>query len=329
MAVLISGGAGYIGSHTVQEFLESGERVIVLDNLSKGHAEAVPSGVTLEKVDLAETDKVVNILRQYNVDAVVHFAASSLVGESMSRPKEYYHNNVKGTLSLLDAALQAHVKYIVFSSTAAVYGDCRDIPITETCATVPTNVYGRTKLMIETILRDYDSAYGLKFCALRYFNAAGAYKGGSIGEDHSPETHLLPIIFQVLLGQRKELTIFGDDYPTPDGTCIRDYIHVTDLANAHVLSLAYLRNGGESQSFNLGNGKGFSVKEVLQEVEKVSGKKVPYHIGERRLGDPPVLIASSEKIMKTLNWKPRYNTLEQIVESAWRWHSSHPDGFKS
>lgn len=245
----------------------------------------------------------------------------------MSSPAKYYRNNVAGTLSLLETAIQTGVKHIVFSSTAATYGEPEEVPIKEDAVKKPTSVYGKTKLVIEEMLRDFDQAYGLKYTALRYFNAAGAHESGTIGEDHTPETHLIPIIMQVLVGRREKVSIFGTDYPTPDGTCIRDYIHVTDLADAHILALEAMQQGAPSTVYNLGNGNGFSVKEVIDTVEKVTGKKVAREEGERRPGDPAVLIASSEKIIRDLGWNPRFNKLEDIVASAWKWHESHPDGF--
>ena len=326
MAILITGGAGYIGSHTARELKDQGREIVIYDNLSRGHREAVKD-MPLVVGDLMDTALLVKTLEQYEVDSVIHFAAESQVGESMVDPQKYYINNVSGTLNLLKAMNEKQVKKIVFSSTAATYGEPERIPIDEASAKIPTNVYGRTKLMMEQILDDYDMAYGLKYVALRYFNAAGAHVSGEIGEHHSPETHLIPIIMQVLLGQRDEISIFGTDYPTPDGTCIRDYIHVTDLAHAHILALDALYNGMESNVYNLGNGNGFSVKEVIDTVEKVTGKKIARAEKDRRAGDPAVLIASSHKIIKELGWNPRYNTLDKIIETAWNWHSNYPNGF--
>jgi len=326
MSILVTGGAGYIGSHTVKELVARGKEVVVYDNLSKGHREAVQD-CPLVVGDLFDAPKLEQTIQENGVDSMIHFAADSLVGESMSSPAKYYRNNVAGTLSLLETAMQTGVKYIVFSSTAATYGEPEEVPIKEDAAKNPTSVYGKTKLVIEGMLSDFDRAYGLKYTALRYFNAAGAHESGSIGEDHTPETHLIPIIMQVLLGRREKLTIFGTDYPTPDGTCIRDYIHVTDLADAHILALEALQQGAPSTVYNLGNGNGFSVREVIDTVEKVTGKKVAWEEGERRPGDPAVLIASSEKIIRELGWNPRFNKLEDIVASAWKWHESHPDGF--
>jgi UDP-glucose 4-epimerase len=261
------------------------------------------------------------------VDSVIHFAAYSLVGESMTNHAKYYHNNVAGTLSLLDAMIAENVKYLVFSSSAATYGDCGDGLITEDSPQNPTSVYGQTKLMMEQFMKDYDNAYGMKYVALRYFNAAGAHESGEIGEAHNPESHLIPLILQVPNGKRECINVFGDDYPTPDGTCVRDYIHVTDLADAHIRALEYLKNGGKSTHYNLGNGNGFSVKEVIDTVEKVVGKEIKRNMVERRAGDPASLVASSEKIKRELGWKPKFDSLETIVASAWKWHSTHKDGF--
>lgn len=328
MAVLVTGGAGYIGSHTVRELQKLGRKVVVYDNLSRGHREAV-QGAPLVVGDLLDFERLEKTIREYEVTSVIHFAADSQVGESMVHPEKYYFNNVTGTLNLLKAMKNNGVKRIVFSSSAATYGEPEAVPITEDLPKNPTSVYGRTKWMMEQIMNDYDKAYGLKYIALRYFNAAGADPDADIGEDHHPETHLIPIIMQVLLGKRESVSIFGVDYPTPDGTCIRDYIHVTDLASAHILALDALENGKESSVYNLGNGNGFSVKEIIDTVEKVTGKKVPRVEAERRPGDPAVLIASSQKIMKELGWKPKFNRIEQIIETAWRWHESHPNGFNT
>lgn len=324
--ILVTGGAGYIGSHTVRELRERGMDVVVYDNLSTGHIESI--GDTLfVKGDLFDVELLRKTFREYGVDSVIHFAAYSLVGESMVNPAKYYHNNVAGTLALLDAMLAENVKYLVFSSSAATYGDCGDGLITENSPQNPTSVYGQTKLMMEQFMQDYDKAYGMKYVALRYFNAAGAHASGEIGEAHNPESHLIPLILQVSNGKREQINIFGDDYPTHDGTCIRDYIHITDLADAHIKALEYLKNGGKSTYYNLGNGNGFSVKEVIDTVEKVVGSPVKKQVVERRPGDPASLVASSEKIQKELGWKPKYDTLDSIVASAWKWHSTHPDGF--
>ncbi len=327
MSVLVVGGAGYIGSHTVRELQKSGKEVVVYDNLSKGYRDAV-NGYTLVVGDLLDQKCLMETIEKYQVDSVIHFAAFIEVGESMTDPEKYYLNNVSGTLSLLQVMRKTGVNRIVFSSTAAVYGEPEEVPITERCPKHPSSVYGNTKWMMEQILRDYDMAYGLKYTALRYFNACGAHVDGSIGEAHTPESHLIPIILQVLLGQREKVFIFGDDYDTPDGTCVRDYIHVTDLASAHVLSLKRLENGGSSTAYNLGNGNGFSVKEVIATVEKVTGEKVKVEMAKRRPGDPAVLIAGSKRAMEELHWKPEYQSLDKIIETAWSWHKNHPNGYR-
>ena len=326
--ILVTGGAGYIGSHTVRELRERGMDVVVYDNLSTGHIEAI-GDTPFVKGDLFDVELLRKTFRDYKVDSVIHFAAYSLVGESMTNPAKYYHNNVAGTLSLLDAMIAEGVKYLVFSSSAATYGDCGDGLITEESPQNPTSVYGQTKLMMEQFMQDYDKAYGMKYVALRYFNAAGAHISGEIGEAHNPESHLIPLILQVPNGKREQINIFGEDYPTHDGTCIRDYIHVTDLADAHIKALEYLKNGGKSTHYNLGNGNGFSVKEVIDMVEKVVGKPVKRCIAERRAGDPASLVASSEKIQRELGWKPRFANLEDIVATAWKWHSTHKNGFEN
>lgn len=305
MPILVTGGAGYIGSHTVKELTKNNTQVIVYDSLVKGYREAV-SGVPLVVGNIFDEKLLDKTIKEYNIQSVIHFAAYSLVGESMSDPQMYYHNNVCGTLSLLKVMLQNNVKKLAFSSTAAVYGEPVEIPITEESPKVPTNVYGKTKLMIENILDDYDKAYGLKYISLRYFNASGAEESGEIGEDHAPETHLIPLVLQTALGKREAISVYGDDYPTPDGTCIRDYIHVTDLAQAHILALNALEKGRNSQVYNLGNGNGFSVKEVIETAEKVTGIRINKEISARRPGDPAILVASSDRIRKELGWQPRY-----------------------
>lgn len=332
MKILVCGGAGYIGSHTVAALLEEGHHVVVLDNLGTGHMESVQADVTRDAKfyfgDLHNPAVLQQIFRENPIDAVIDFAAFSLVGESVVEPHKYFDNNIGGTLTLL-SQMRAHgVKNIVFSSTAAVYGEPENIPILESDRTCPTNPYGDSKLMVEKILHWFDSAYGIKYIALRYFNAAGAHISGQIGEDHHPESHLLPIILQTALGKRNAIEIYGDDYPTADGTCIRDYIHVSDLADAHILAVKSLLQGGSSGSYNLGNGKGFSVKQVVEAARRVTGLEIKANIAPRRAGDPSVLIASSEKMISTLHWKPRYNQLEKIIETAWKWHQSHPDGYR-
>ncbi|WP_028551320.1 UDP-glucose 4-epimerase GalE [Paenibacillus sp. UNC451MF] len=326
MAILVTGGAGYIGSHTVAELLARNEEVVVVDNLQQGHREAVLGG-KLYVGDLRDAAFMDTVFKENNIEAVIHFAANSLVGESMQNPAKYYHNNVYGTLCLLEKMNEYGVKKIVFSSTAATYGEPENVPIVESDRTLPTNAYGETKLAMEKMMRWFDTAHGIKYVSLRYFNAAGAHESGRIGEDHSPETHLIPIILQVALGQRPHISIFGEDYATPDGTCIRDYIHVTDLSDAHILAVEKLRKGGESSIYNLGNGKGFSVKEVVDIARKVTGHAIPAVVEARRAGDPAVLIASSERTKAELDWQPKRDSLEQIIETAWAWHQSHPNGY--
>ncbi|MBM7871786.1 UDP-glucose 4-epimerase [Clostridium pascui] len=326
MAILVCGGAGYIGSHMVTYLLEKGKDVVVLDNLQKGHKEAVLCE-KFYKGDLRDRSVLDKVFTENNIEAVIDFAADSLVGESVSEPIKYFENNVGGTLSLLGAMKDYEVKNIVFSSTAATYGEPENIPILENDKTFPTNPYGESKLAVEKILKWCDNAYGIKYTALRYFNAAGAHVSGKIGEHHNPETHLIPIILQVALGQRDKIMIFGDDYITEDGTCIRDYIHVYDLASAHLLALERLMNGGESAVYNLGNGKGFSVKEVVEVARRVTGKEIKAEVAPRRAGDPAVLVASSEKAKKELGWKPEFDSLETIMETAWNWHKNNSNGY--
>jgi UDP-glucose 4-epimerase len=327
MAILVTGGAGYIGSHTVLYLKQRCEEVIVLDNLQKGHRDAVLDA-KFYKGDLKDDAILDQIFKTHHIDAVIHFAANSLVGESVEKPLEYYDNNVIGTYHLVKKMIEHGVKKIVFSSTAATYGNPVRVPIQEDDPTVPTNPYGDTKLAIEKMLKWADGAYGLKSVSLRYFNAAGADPEGRIGEDHTPETHLIPIVLQVALGQRDKVSIFGNDYPTEDGTCIRDYIHVMDLAEAHYLALQKLNNTNESGVYNLGNGKGFSVKEVIETCRKVTKREIPVEIAPRRAGDPAVLIASSEKAKRELGWEPKYPSLEEIITHAWNWHKNNPNGFK-
>lgn len=328
MTILVCGGAGYIGSHTVEELITKGEEVIVVDNLQKGHKKAVNPKAKLYIGDLRDQAFLDKVFSENNIEAVMDFAAESLVGESVENPLKYYENNVYGTVCLLKKMNEYHVKKIVFSSTAATYGEPESIPILEEDKTFPTNPYGETKLTVEKMLKWSEAAYGIKYVVLRYFNAAGAHIDGKIGEDHNPETHLIPIILQVALGKRKEIMIFGEDYNTYDGTCIRDYIHVTDLASAHILALKKLKKDNLSVLYNLGNGKGFSVKEIVEAARKVTNKEIPARIVERRKGDPAILVASSDKIVNDLGWKPQYNTLERIIETAWNWHLSHPNGYR-
>lgn len=326
MSVLVCGGAGYIGSHTVAELLDRGENVVIADNLQKGHKEAVLGG-KLMIGDLRDSDFLDKVFTENDIESVIQFAADSLVGESVGDPLKYYNNNVVSTLCLLTKMKQYGVDKIVFSSTAAVYGEPKNVPIMETDPTVPTNPYGETKLSVEKALRWCYEAYDIKYTALRYFNAAGAHISGKIGEDHNPESHLIPIILQAALGKRECITIFGDDYNTEDGTCVRDYIHVTDLADAHILALNKMRKDGKSNIYNLGNGNGFSVKEVVDIAREVSGVDIKAKLGERRPGDPAVLVASAEKAKKELGWQPKYDDLGTIIETAWKWHKDHPNGY--
>lgn len=327
MNVLVTGGAGYIGSHTVLELLNKADNVIVYDNLSKGHAQSVADKALLIEGDIREEDFLKHVLETYEIDCVVHFAADSLVGESMLQPSKYYHNNVLGTLALLDTMHRSGVDKIVFSSTAAVYGQPDKQPITEDMLKLPTNVYGRTKLIIENMLADYYHAYGLHYVALRYFNAAGAQADGHIGEDHQPETHLIPLLLQTAMGQRDSITVFGTDYPTFDGTCIRDYIHVGDLATAHVLAVECLLAGSQPRVYNLGTETGYSVKQVIDTAKKVTGIDFAVKEGPRREGDPAVLVAASAAIQRELGWRPVMSGMENIIQTAWRWHQRHPRGF--
>ena len=327
MTILVLGGAGYIGSHTVYALIEKGVDVVVIDNLETGHIEAVHEKARFYKGDIRDRAFVDNVLAKEKIDAVIHFAANSLVGESMVNPLKYYDNNVNGTKVLLQSMVAHGLDKIVFSSTAATYGEPEKVPILETDRTEPTNTYGETKLAMEKMFKWTDRAHGLKYVSLRYFNACGAHVSGKIGEAHFPETHLIPLILQVPLGQREYISIFGDDYDTSDGTCIRDYIHVTDLAQAHILAVDYLMKGNESNIFNLGNGVGFTVKEVIDTARKVTGHEIPAKIAERRAGDPARLIASSDKARQVLLWKPEHADLEEIISTAWNWHKNHPNGY--
>ncbi|CAM2846906.1 UDP-glucose 4-epimerase GalE [Paenibacillus sediminis] len=326
MAILVTGGAGYIGSHTVAQLLARGEEVVVVDNLQTGHRGALLGGKLYEG-DLRDKIFLNNVFAENEIEAVIHFAANSLVGESMQNPVKYYDNNVFGTLCLLEAMNEAGVRKIVFSSTAATYGEPEKVPIEENDRTEPTNVYGETKLMMERMMSWFDRVLGIKYVSLRYFNAAGAHASGKIGEDHRPESHLIPLVLQAALGQRSHISVFGDDYATPDGTCIRDYIHVSDLADAHLLAVDYLKKGGDSDVFNLGNGKGFSVKEVIETAKEVTGRPIPVVMEARRAGDPAILVASSNKARTVLGWDPKWDKLESIIKSAWDWHHEHPHGY--
>ena len=329
MSVLVLGGAGYIGSHTVYELIDKGEEVIIADNLQTGYMKAVHPKAKFYKGDIRDKEFLDSLFQKEKPEAVIHFAANSLVGESMVDPLKYYDNNLYGTMVLLKSMVENKIGKIVFSSTAAIYGEPENIPILETDKTEPSNTYGETKLAMEKLFKWVAQAHGIKYVSLRYFNACGAHKSGNIGEAHNPETHLIPLILQVPNNKRPEIKIFGDDYDTPDGTCIRDYIHVTDLANAHILAIEYLKKGGENNIFNLGNGTGFSVKQVIDISRKVTNHLIPAVICPRRAGDPAKLIASSEKAKNVLKWQPIYTDLETIIESAWRWHKNHPDGYEN
>lgn len=327
MKVLVLGGAGYIGSHTVSELIDAGEEVVIADNLETGHIEAVHKDAAFYQGDIRDRAFVDSVFEKEKIDGVIHFAANSLVGESMTDPLKYYDNNLNGTKVLLQSMVAHGVDKIVFSSTAATYGEPESIPILETDRTEPTNPYGETKLSMEKMMKWTGVAHGLRYVALRYFNACGAHVGGHIGEAHSPESHLIPLILQVPNGQREAINIFGDDYDTKDGTCVRDYIHVTDLAQAHILAMKYLMDGKESDVFNLGNGVGFTVKEVIEAARRVTGHPIPAVVAPRRGGDPAKLIASSAKAKEVLGWKPEHADLEEIIETAWNWHKNHPNGF--
>ena len=328
MSILVCGGAGYIGSHTVHQLVEKGEDVVIVDNLQTGHMGAVNPKAKFYKGDIREAEVLDRIFTENKIDAVVHFAANSLVGESMTNPLKYFNNNVYGMQVLLEAMVRHGIDKIVFSSTAATYGEPERIPIMEDDRTEPTNPYGQSKLIMEKMMKWVSLANGIRYVSLRYFNAAGAIEDGSIGEDHSPETHLIPLILQVPLGKRDHITVFGEDYPTPDGTCLRDYIHVLDLADAHVLAIDYLRRGGESNIFNLGNGQGFSVKEMIEAAREATGLDIKVEIGERRAGDPAQLIASSEKARKVLGWQPKFTDVKAVIGTAWKWHKQHPEGYQ-
>lgn len=325
MRILVTGGAGYIGSHAARLLARRGHEVWVYDDLAQGHRAAALSGRLIQG-DLAESDKLRAALRDNRIEAVMHFAARSLVGESVADPAKYYRNNVGGSLELFDAMRAENVLRIVFSSTTATYGVPEKSPIDEETPQAPINPYGATKLMIERVLADYAHAYGFAYAALRYFNAAGASPDGDLGEDHDPETHLIPLVLQAALGQRKEITVFGNDYPTPDGTCVRDYIHVDDLAEAHLAALELLKPG-PGLLLNLGTGQGQSVMQVIESCRRVSGREIPVVLGPRRPGDAPTLVADASKAQRVLNWRPRYMELDDLVATAWKWHSTHPHGY--
>ena len=327
MAILVLGGAGYIGSHTVYELIDAGKEVVIADNLETGHIEAVHPKAKFYQGDIRDRAFIDLVFDKEKIEGVIHFAANSLVGESMTNPLKYYDNNLCGTKVLLESMVAHGIDKIVFSSTAATYGEPERVPILETDRTEPTNCYGETKLSMEKMFKWTGLAHGLRFVSLRYFNACGAHVSGQIGEAHNPESHLIPLILQVPNGQREFISIFGDDYDTKDGTGIRDYIHVTDLAQAHILAMDYLMRGGESDIFNLGNGVGFTVKEVIDTARTVTGHPIPAKVTPRRAGDPAQLIASSEKARSVLGWNPQHADLEEIIASAWNWHNNHPNGF--
>ncbi len=321
MSILVTGGAGYIGSHCVLALQEQGLPVVVIDDLSKGHRKAL-GGAPFYEGDLKDAAFVNSVFHREDIQAVIHFAAYSLVGESVLTPGKYFINNIMGTANVLEAMRTHAVPYMVFSSTAATYGEPEKTPILETDPQIPTNPYGESKLAVEKMLHWYDNAYGIKYCALRYFNVAGSHPSGSIGEAHDPETHLIPIVLQAALKERPAITIYGTDYPTPDGTCIRDYVHVCDLIDGHTLALQYLRAGGESSAFNLGIGHGFSVREIIDAAKAVTGQPIPVVEGPRRTGDPAVLIASGDKAREVLGWAPQYLDPAAMIETAWNWHRS-------
>lgn len=327
MAILVAGGAGYIGSHMVKDLIEHGEDVVVADNLSTGHRDAINPKAKFYEGDIRDRKFLDKVFDNEDITAVVHFAAFSIVPESMSKPLKYFDNNTGGMITLLEAMRDHNIKYIVFSSTAATYGVPEHMPIKETDPQNPINPYGLSKLMMEKMMAWADKAYGIKFVALRYFNVAGAAPDGTIGEDHGPETHLVPIILQVAQGKRKELSIFGDDYNTLDGTNVRDYVHVMDLADAHILAIKYLEAGNKSNAFNLGSSTGFSNKQMLEAAREVTGKPIPAKMAPRRPGDPDSLVAASDKARTILGWKPKYDDVHDIIATAWKWHSTHPKGY--
>lgn len=328
MAILVLGGAGYIGSHTVYELIDAGRDVVVADNLQTGFRAAVHPKARFYEVDIRNRKELDSLFEEEHIDGVIHFAASSQVGESMKDPLKYYDNNLCGTAVLLQSMVAHGIDKIVFSSTAATYGEPDRVPILEDDRTAPTNCYGETKLAMEKMMSWTAQAHGLRYVALRYFNACGAHPSGVIGEAHNPETHLLPLILQVPNGKREKISVFGDDYPTRDGTCVRDYIHVTDLAQAHILALEYLMNGGKSDVFNLGNGIGFTVREVIDVAREVTTHPIPLEVSPRRAGDPAQLVASSEKVQRVLGWKPQYADIKTIIATAWEWHKNHPNGYE-
>lgn len=327
MSVLVLGGAGYIGSHAVDQLISQGFEVIVVDNLGTGHRDAVHKDAQFYEGDIRDKAFLTNVFSQHQIEGVFHFCAYSLVGESVQKPLAYFNNNVHGLQVLLEVMYDYQVEHIIFSSTAAVYGEPDNVPITEDDSKTPTSPYGESKLMMEKMMRWSHEAYGVNYAALRYFNVAGAKEGGSIGEDHRPETHLIPIVLEVALDQRDHLTIFGDDYDTPDGSCIRDYLHVVDLIDAHILAFKYLQSGGESGAFNLGSSQGYSVFEILKAAREVTQQPIKAEVGERRAGDPSKLIASSDKAKSLLGWQPQHDDINDIIASAWAWHNQNPNGY--
>lgn len=327
MSVLVLGGAGYIGSYAVHQLLDEGYDVAVVDNLGTGHRGAVPEAVRFYEGDIRDKAFLNQVFEKEAVEGVFHFCAYSLVGESVQKPLEYFNNNVYGMQVLLEVMKAHDVNEIVFSSTAAVYGEPEVVPIQEDVQKAPTNPYGESKLMMEKMMHWCHNAYGVNYTALRYFNVAGAREDGTIGEDHNPETHLIPIVLEAALGQRDAITIFGVDYDTEDGSCVRDYLHVTDLIDAHILAYQYLKNGGESGAFNLGSSQGYSVIEIVEAARKATGETIKSEIGERRAGDPSKLIASSDKARKVLGWEPKHDDIEEIIATAWNWHRAHPNGY--
>ncbi|GGF30824.1 UDP-glucose 4-epimerase GalE [Halobacillus andaensis] len=328
MSVLVCGGAGFIGSHAVAKLLDQQEEVVVVDNLQTGHRDAVLKDAAFYEGDLRDESFLREVFEKESIDSVIHFAADSLVGESVENPLKYYDNNVSGAISLLKVMAEFKVKNIVFSSTAATYGEPDQVPILEEDPTVPTNPYGETKLAIEKMLKWADEAHGIKYVVLRYFNVAGADPEGRVGEDHRPETHLIPLILQVPLGKRDKIYIFGNDYDTKDGTCIRDYIHVSDLVDAHLLAIRKVQNTGQSSIYNLGNGKGFTVQEMIEAARKVTNHEIPAEVAPRRPGDPAQLVASSAKAMEELGWAPQFPDIATMIAHAWEWFQDHPQGYK-